>query len=103
MKLTEREKAYHDGYKQGRFDEYAERMGYGQAEKVKAKLDKQKSCPYCHKKDRDHGLKMIEDDPDGQAGLVLRDDGWHLWTADPFTFEVWRPISYFTMCGLLLN
>lgn len=48
MKLTEREKAYHDGYKQGRFDEYAERMGYGQAEKVKAKLDKQKNCPYCH-------------------------------------------------------
>lgn len=27
MKLTEREKVYHDGYKQGRFDEYAERMG----------------------------------------------------------------------------
>ena len=48
MKLTEREKAYHDGYKQGRFDEYAERMGYDQAEKVKAKIDKQKNCPYCH-------------------------------------------------------
>ena len=48
MKLTEREKAYHDGYEQGRFDEYAERMGYDQAEKVKAKIDKQKNCPYCH-------------------------------------------------------
>lgn len=48
MKLTEREKAYHDGYKQGRFDEYAERMGYDQAEKVKTKIDKQKNCPYCH-------------------------------------------------------
>lgn len=48
MKLTEREKAYHDGYKQGRFDEYAERMGYDQAEKVKVKIDKQKNCPYCH-------------------------------------------------------
>jgi hypothetical protein len=49
MKLTEREKAYHDGYKQGRFDEYAERMGYDQAEKVKAKIDKQKNCLYCQK------------------------------------------------------
>lgn len=48
MKLTEREKAYHDGYEQGRFDEYAERMGYDQAEKVKAKINKQKNCPYCH-------------------------------------------------------
>ena len=47
MKLTEREKAYHDGYEQGRFDEYAERMGYDQAEKVKAKINKQKNCPYC--------------------------------------------------------
>lgn len=48
MKLTEREKAYHDGYEQGWFDEYAELMGYDQAEKVKAKIDKQKNCPYCH-------------------------------------------------------
>ena len=48
MKLTEREKAYHDGYEQGRFDEYDERMGYDQAEKVKAKINKQKNCPYCH-------------------------------------------------------
>lgn len=46
---------------------------------------------------------MIEDDPDGQAGLVLRQDGWHLWTADPFTFEVLYPIGYCPMCGRPLN
>ena len=40
--------AYHNGYDQGRFDEYADRMGKEQAEKVKGKLERQKNCPYCH-------------------------------------------------------
>lgn len=53
--------------------------------------EKQKKCPYCHEKGGDHRVKMIEDDPDGQAWLVFRGDGWHLCTADPFTFEVWPP------------
>lgn len=65
--------------------------------------EKQKNCPYCHEKGGDHRVKMIEDDPDGQAGLVLRKDGWHLWTADPFTFEVLYPISYCPMCSRPLN
>lgn len=68
MKLTEREKAYHDGYKHGRFDEYAERMGYGQAEKVKAKLDKQKNCPYCH---GDVALKDVYIDPQNDYTLWI--------------------------------
>lgn len=41
-------KAYHNGYEQGRFDEYADRMGKKQAEKVKGRLERQKNCPYCH-------------------------------------------------------
>ncbi len=41
-------KAYHNGYDQGRFDEYADRMGKEQSEKVKGKLERQKNCPYCH-------------------------------------------------------
>lgn len=65
--------------------------------------EKQKNCPYCHEKGADHRIKMIEGDPDGQAGLVLRQDGWHLWTADPFTFEVLYPIGYCPMCGRPLN
>ena len=99
MKLTEREKAYHDGYKQGQFDEYAKRMGYGQAEKVKAKIDKQKNCPYCHEKDGDHGLKMIKVSSDYQSELVLGEDGWYLWVANPLTFQVMIPINYCPACG----
>lgn len=40
--------AYNRGYDQGRFDEYADRMGKEQAEKIRARLEKQESCPYCH-------------------------------------------------------
>lgn len=40
--------AYHSGYDQGRFDEFADRMGKEQAEKVKGELEQQKNCPYCH-------------------------------------------------------
>lgn len=51
MKKIEDEhlKAYHEGYEQGRFDEFADRMGKEQAEKVKGELEQQKNCPYCHK------------------------------------------------------
>ena len=98
MKLTEREKAYHDGYKQGRFDEYAERMGYGQAEKVKAKLDKQKNCPYCH-----GGRKaepLVNEGPDFLAfdengSVAFGDDGAITIHADVF--------NYCPMCGRPLN
>lgn len=38
-----RHEAYHNGYEQGRFDEYADRMGREQAEKVKRELEKQEN------------------------------------------------------------
>lgn len=62
-------------------------------------VSEKEECPYCHEQGGDHRVKMLEDDPDGQAGLVLRKDGWYLWTADPFTFEMLYPISYCPMCG----
>ena len=49
--MTEQTEAYHQGYKQGRFDEYADRMGREQAEKIRARLYKQKNCPYCRNKE----------------------------------------------------
>lgn len=104
MKLTEREKAYHDGYEQGRFDEYAERMGYDQAEKVKAKIDKQKNCPYCHEKGAEHHIKMIQDIPGCGIGLMLRNDGWHIWTSLRLTYVgSLKPINYCPECGRPLN
>lgn len=104
MKLTEREKAYHDGYEQGRFDEYAERMGYDQAEKVKAKIDKQKNCPYCHEKGAARHVKMIQDIPGCTMGLIKRKDGWHLWASLRLTFiGSLEPIAYCPKCGRPLN
>ncbi|WP_346708931.1 hypothetical protein [Limosilactobacillus oris] len=40
--------AYHRGYDQGRFDEYADRTGRKQAKAVRDRLNRQKNCPYCH-------------------------------------------------------
>ena len=40
--------AYHRGYDQGRFDEYADQMGYNKAKLIKNRIEKQKNCPYCH-------------------------------------------------------
>ena len=65
--------------------------------------EKQKNCPYCHKKDRDHGLKMIKVGSDYQSELVLGEDGWYLWVANPLTFQVMIPINYCPMCGRPLN
>lgn len=104
MKLTEREKAYHDSYEQGRFDEYAERMGQDQAEKAKAKIDKQKNCPYCHEKGAEHYVKMIQDIPGSGMGLMLRNDGWHIWTSLRLTYVgSLKPINYCPICGRPLN
>lgn len=102
MKLTEREKAYHDGYEQGRFDEYAERMGYDQAEKVKAKIDKQKNCPYCH------GFKRIRDALIYQHSrqiLMLESNSLTYTLALPKSrvYEVQQYINYCPMCGRPLN
>lgn len=61
--------------------------------------EKQKNCPYCHKKDVDHGLKMIKVGSDYKSELVLGEDGWYLWVANPLTFQVMIPINYCLMCG----
>ena len=53
MKLTE--DALTEAYNQGRFDEYADRVGRKQAETVRDRLNRQKNCPYCH------GTKRIRD------------------------------------------
>lgn len=102
MELTEREKAYHKGYEQGRFDEYAERMGYDQAEKVKAKIDKQKNCPYCH------GFKRIRDALIYQHSrqiLMLGSNSLIYTLALPKSrvYEVQQYINYCPMCGRPLN
>lgn len=39
--------AYHRGYDQGRFDEYADQTGYNKAKLIKNRIEKQKNCPYC--------------------------------------------------------
>lgn len=102
MKLTEREKAYHDGYKQGRFDEYAERMGYGQAEKVKAKLDKQKNCPYCHGK-MQSDKKVLDKTPDGSAWLDMADSGNFEYHIKGTIIFGAKKFKYCPMCGRPLN
>lgn len=45
--MTKKLDEYHRGYEQGRFDEYADRMGLKQAQKVKQDIEQQKNCPYC--------------------------------------------------------
>lgn len=40
--------AYHRGYDQGRFDEYADQMGYNKAKLIKNRIEKQKNCRFCH-------------------------------------------------------
>lgn len=112
MKLTEREKAYHDGYEQGRFDEYAERMGYDQAEKVKAKIDKQKNCPYCHVNDAiPIGLRLgkpLEDYTysDSPDDFYVGTDGHHAFLVEDQYEQGYFNVSrlyYCPMCGRSLN
>ena len=96
--------AYHSGYDQGRFDEFADRMGKEQAEKVKGELEQQKNCPYCHEKGAARHVKMIQDIPGCTMGLIKRKDGWHLWTSLRLTFiGSLEPIAYCPKCGRPLN
>lgn len=95
MKLTEREKAYHDGYEQGRFDEYAERMGYDQAEKLKAKIDKQKNCPYCHEGETFSGEL-------GWVATIRKFDS-RIIAVSPTEEVCVLNVDYCPMCGLPLN
>lgn len=60
--------------------------------------EKQKNCPYCHEKGGDHYVKPIEDIPDHSMGLVLRKDGWHIWTSGYDAYESITPIKGCPVC-----
>lgn len=46
---------------------------------------------------------MIKVGSDYKSELVLGEDGWYLWVANPLTFQVMIPINYCPMCGRPLN
>lgn len=81
-KKTELTDAYHRGYDQGRFDEYADQMGKEQAERVRARLEKQKNCPHCHtikygdtKPILKNGGEELHVYPDGSLEIDFIDEG----------------------------
>ena len=112
--------AYHSGYDQGRFDEFADRMGKEQAEKVKGELEQQKNCPYCHT-DKNGEVKLIinhehyEDYLNESDSLDASVYNGKLFcdvyvARDPFDdgyldaeFDCKSPINYCPMCGRPLN
>lgn len=65
--------------------------------------EKQKNCPYCHEKGGNHYVKPIEDVPGHSMGLILREDGWHLWTNEEDAFETIFPVKRCPECGRPLN
>lgn len=65
--------------------------------------EKQKNCPYCHEKGGNHYAKPIEDVPRHSMGLILREDGWHLWTNEEDAFETIFPVKHCPECGRPLN
>lgn len=97
--------AYHEGYQQGQFDEYASRMGHKKAEKMKVRMEQQKNCPYCHELNREYkpvyigksniGLYVF---PNGSLEIDYSDDGR---SAAFFTES--SVINYCPVCGRLLN
>ena len=101
INMTEQTEAYHQGYKQGRFDEYADRMGREQAEKVRARLEKQKNCPYCHTTKYGETKPIFRDFseewrvyPDGSLEFDLNDEG-----RNSAFFTESDVIYYCPMCG----
>lgn len=101
-------KLFSEGYKQGRFDEFADRTSTKQAKKVKERMERQEHCPYCHEPFRSHqiGVCYLGDDvlvikshirPGRQLGLSYI-------TAQKALsgIELTRmidPIKYCPMCG----
>lgn len=65
--------------------------------------EQQKNCPYCHEKGGNHYVKPIEDVPGHSMGLILREDGWHLWTNEDDAFETIFPVKRCPECGRSLN
>ena len=97
--------AYHEGYQQGQFDEYASRMGNKQAEKKKARMEQQKNCPYCHELNKWHKpFYLAKPDislrafSDGSLEIDYSDDGR---SAAFFTES--SVINYCPVCGRPLN
>lgn len=113
MKLTEMELAYYNGYKQGRFDEYADSIGSEQTEKVEAKIDKQKNCPYCHaNKEATKEYYKVRPDvaKDGMSFGKIRNSWCNSIGYDGQTYYFCSfgnvygcPINYCPMCGRPLN
>lgn len=54
-----RRRAYHEGYKQGHFDEHMDRLNARDTQI--AKLERQEHCPYCHDpfKEKDFGKAIL--------------------------------------------
>lgn len=47
---------------------------------------------------------MIQDIPGSGMGLMLRNDGWHIWTSLRLTYVgSLKPINYCPICGRPLN
>lgn len=87
--------AYHRGYDQGRFDEYADQMGYNKAKLIKNRIEKQKNCPYCH--DRANLLQSNDERPiDGDIVYISKDGYLNSETDE---CHVYRKIKYCPMCG----
>lgn len=98
--------AWREGYKQGRSDEYNDQLDniVVNADRNHRNSYKYKNCPYCHEKGAEHYVKMIQDIPGCGMGLILRNDGWHIWTSLRLTYVgSLKPINYCPECGRPLN
>lgn len=110
---TERLEAYHNGYDQGRFDEYADRVGRKQAEKVQVKILKQQYCPYCHsekplmKTNDDDIVIYIANSLDSEPLTLIYDFSSMAITDEEFMIAPFgrrvRSINFCPMCGRPLN
>lgn len=97
--------AYHRGYDQGRFDEYADQMGYNKAKLIKNRIEKQKNCLYCQ-----GGIPLMEegepsDDDyncvwiDKQGRLQQKTDAMSFNCIDTAWGDDGKQLNYCPMCG----
>ena len=99
--------AYHSGYDQGRFDEFADRMGKEQAEKVKGELEQQKNCPYCRNKHTDDNLEIYQSEDNGYLSInsdgdVEIDEGNWVMEENFYLYQE-KLFKFCPMCGRPLN
>ena len=94
--------AYHNDYQQGQFDEYASRMGNKQAEKMKARMEQQKNCPYCRSKDPDANAEIYKNGDEylaiGSDGDVEIDEGNLVMEENYYLYQE-KLFKYCPMCG----